>query len=505
MLGGYIVMVLGIDLGTTFSAGAYVDDAGEPQIAINSESQRLTPSVVFFDEDGSIIVGDVAKENTILYPEEVVSKVKIDMGKRKIFKIIDDINYTPEVISSLIIKKIVQDASACTGEKIDDVVITVPAYFMDSQRKATEDAARLAGVNLLTIIDEPTAAALYYTSKNKLDKANILIYDFGGGTFDVTILEIDDDMIHVKNKAGLSKAGGTMFDQYLVDYVCNYFNDKYGIDLEDDEYLEEYQYLFKQAEECKKQLSTRTAVTISMKVGSVKEKISITRELFESMIAGIFNQTVSKVKETIRNAGMTIQQIDKVLLVGGSSKIPYVYEQLTELFGKAPSKEINPNEAVALGAALYASIYRKNTELGKKSFTDVSSHSIGFLVYVNETQQENHIAIPRMTNIPCEMEQICYTKINSQRQINLCITEGEYKEMDFISVIGEFLIDLPVGLPINTEVKIKISLDERQLIHVWICIPEANLEKEYDIKRNANLNEEEIENLRGIMIQKIVI
>ncbi len=498
-------MVLGIDLGTTFSAGAYVDDNGEPQIAINSESKRLTSSVVFFDEDGSIIVGDIAKQNEILYPEDIISKAKIDMGKRKVFKTIDNIEYTPEVVSSLIIKKIVQDASASIGEKIDDVVITVPAYFMDSQRKATEDAARLAGVNLLTIIDEPTAAALYYTSKNKLNKANVLVYDFGGGTFDVTILEIDGEMIHVKNKAGLSKAGGTMFDQYLVDYVCDYINEKYGIDLEDDEYREEYQYLFRQAEECKIQLSTRTTATISMKVGGIKEKITITRELFESKIAGVFNQTVSKVKETVRNAGLTIQQIDKILLVGGSSKIPYVYEQLTELFGKAPSKEINPNEAVALGAALYASIYRKNLELGRTSFTDVSSHSIGFLVYVDETHQENHIVIPRMTNIPCEMEQICYTKINNQRQINLTITEGEYKEVEFISVIGDFLIDLPMGLPINTEVKIKITLDERQLIHIYISIPDANLEVEYNMKRNANLNEEEIENLRGLMIQKSVI
>ncbi len=497
-------MVLGIDLGTTFSAGAYVDDNGEPQIAINSESKRLTPSVVFFDEDGSIIVGDVAKDNEILYPEDVISKTKVDMGKRKVFKTVDNIEYTPEVVASLIIKKIVQDASESIGEKIEDVVITVPAYFMDSQRKATEDAARLAGVNLLTIIDEPTAAALYYTSKCKLDKANVLVYDFGGGTFDVTLLEIDGDMIHVKNKAGLSKAGGTMFDQYLVDYVCDYFNDKYDIDLEDDEYLEEYQYLFRQAEECKIQLSTRTTATISMKVGSIKEKIAISRELFESKIAGVFNQTVSKVKETIRNAGMTIDQIDKILLVGGSSKIPYVYEQLTELFGKAPSKEINPNEAVALGAALYASIYRKNLELGKTSFTDVSSHSIGILVY-EENQQINHIVIPRMTKIPCEMEQICYTKIKNQRQINLTITEGEYKEVEFVTVISDFLIDLPMGLPINTEVKVKITLDERQLIHIYINIPDANLEVEYNMKRNANLNEEEIESLRGLMIEKKVI
>lgn len=498
-------MVLGIDLGTTFSAGAYVDENGEPQIAINGESKRLTPSVVFFDEDGTIIVGEVAKDNEILYPEDVIAKVKTDMGKRKVLKTIDGVEYTPEVISSLIIKKIVQDSSEYIGEEINDVVITVPAYFMDSQRKATEDAAKLAGVNLLTIIDEPTAAALYYTYKNKMDRANILVYDFGGGTFDVTLLIIEGDMIQVKNKAGLSKAGGTMFDQFIVDYVSEYFEDKHDIDLEDDEYLEEYQELFLKAEKCKIHLSMRKTATISMKVNGIKEKIEITREFFESKIASTYNKTESKIKETLRNAGFTTDQIDKVLLVGGSSKIPYVGERLTDLFGKAPAKEINADEAVALGAALYASMYRKNVELGKVSFTDVSSHSIGILVYEDESHQVNQIIIPRMSNIPCEKEQVFYTKIMNQRQVNLCITEGEYKEIEYVNIIGEYLIDLPMGLPRNTEVKIKIGLDDRQLIHLHIDIPSADLQREYNLKRNSNLDEEEIEKLQGLMLQKKVI
>lgn len=498
-------MVLGIDLGTTFSAGAFVDENGEPQIAINGESQRLTPSVVFFDQDGKIIVGEVAKDNAILFPEDVVAKVKTDMGKRKVFKCIDGVNYTPEVISSLIIKKIVQDASAYIGQAIDDVVITVPAYFSDAQRKATEDAARLAGVNLLTMIDEPTAAAFYFAYKNKMDNANVLVYDLGGGTFDATLLKIEGDMIHVKNKAGLSKAGGTMFDQYIVDHVCEYFKEKHGIDLEDDEYREEYQELFLKAEKCKIHLSMRETADINMKVSGIKEKIEISRELFEAKIVGTYNKTESKVKETIRNAGLTTGQIDKVLLVGGSSKIPYVSECLTELFGKAPSKEINADEAVTLGAALYASMYRKNIEQGKVSFTDICSHSIGILVYVDDMHQENQIIIPRMTSIPCEKEQVFYTKIMNQRQVSLCITEGEYKEVEYVSQIGEYLIDLPMGLPINTEVKIKISLDERQLIHLHIDIPAANLQKEYNMKRNSNMDEKDIEKLRGLMLQKKVV
>ncbi|MDF2542229.1 MAG: hypothetical protein K0S47_1947 [Herbinix sp.] len=497
-------MVLGIDLGTTFSAGAFIDENGEPQIIINSESQRLTPSVVFFDEGGQIIVGEIAKENEVMYAEDVVAKVKVDMGKRKVIKTIDQIEYTPEVISSLIIKKVVQDASANLGDVIQDVIVTVPAYFMDSQRKATEDAVRLAGVNLLTIIDEPTAAAIYYTYKNKLDKAKILVYDFGGGTFDATLMEIENDKIRIIEKDGLSKAGGTMFDQFLVDYVCQYFEDQHGIDLEEEEYRAEYNELFHKAESCKKQLTVREKASINMKIDGVKEQLEITREFFEAKIEATYNKTENIIKKILRNSGIRTEQIDKILLVGGSSKIPYVSKRLEELFGKAPSREVNPDEAVALGAALYGSIYQKKFKTDKVIFQDVCSHSIGILVFVDEIHQENQIIIPRMSQIPCTKEQIFYTKISGQRQINLSITEGEYKELDYVTLIGEFMIDLPSGLPINTEVTIKIGLDERQLIHLSIAVPAVKLEKEFEMERNANLGEEELKKLQGIMSQKTV-
>lgn len=498
-------MVLGIDLGTTYSACAYIDMNGEPQIAINGESQRLTPSVVFFDEDDHIIVGEVAKENGALFANDVISKVKIDMGRRKVFKTINEVEYTPEVISSLIIKKIVQDASASIGDEIKDVVITVPAYFMDSQRKATEDAAILAGVNLLTIIDEPTAAAIYYKYKSKMDNAKLLIYDFGGGTFDATLMEVQNNKIRIIEKDGLSRAGGTMFDQFLVDYVCNYFEEKHGIDLEDEEYLSEYNELFQKVESCKRQLSAREKAVINMKIDKIKEQIEITRTFFESKIEGTYNKTENVIKKILRNSGLQADQIDKVILVGGSSKIPYVSKRLTELFGKEPSKEINPDEAVAMGAALYGELYQQDSSKEISVFQDVCSHSIGIIVFVDNTRQENQIIIPRMSQIPCTMEQVFYTKINDQRQINVNITEGEYKEPEFVAMIGDYLIDLPVGLPINTEVIVKISLDDRQLIHLSIAVPSVNLEKEFEMKRNANLDEKEIKKLQGIVSQKTII
>ncbi|MDF2908118.1 MAG: hypothetical protein K0R34_3439, partial [Herbinix sp.] len=461
--------------------------------------------VVFFDQDGQVVVGEVAKENEVIYAEEVVSKVKIDMGKRKVFRSIDQVEYTAEVISSLIIKKIVQDASAFLGEVIQDVIITVPAYFMDSQRKATEDAARLAGVNLLTIIDEPTAAAIYYTHKSKMDGMKILVYDFGGGTFDATLMEIENNKIRIIEKDGLSKAGGIMFDQFLVDYVCQYFEKHHGIDLEGEEYRAEYNELLHKAESCKKQLSVREKASISMKVDKVKEQIEITRDYFESKMEATYNKTENIIKKILRNSGLQTKEIDKILLVGGSSKIPYVSERLAELFGKAPSKEVNPDEAVAMGAALYGSIYQKNNRKDNKAFQDVSSHSIGILVFTNEIHQENVIIIPRMSQIPCTNEQIFYTKISGQRQINVSITEGEFKEPEYVALIGEFLIDLPSGLPINTEIVVKISLDERQLIRLSIAVPSVKLEKEFEMKRNANLSEEELKKLQGIMSQKNVV
>jgi len=499
-----ISMVLGIDLGTTFSAGAYMDNNNEPQIAINSESQRLTPSVVFIDKDNKVIVGEVAKDNEALFPERVFSKVKMFMGRKKILRSIDGVDYTPEIISSFILKKIVQDASSYIGEEIKDVIITVPAYFMDSQRKATEDAARLAGLNLLTMIDEPTAAAIYYSSKIKMDKAKVLVYDLGGGTFDATLMEIENGKISIIEKDGLSKAGGALFDQHLVDYVCDYIEERYGIDLEDEEYLAEYSELLLKAENCKKQLAARDTAFIGMKIDNIKERIEITRELFESKIESTYIKTENIIKKILRNSGLQAGQIDKVLLVGGSSKIPYISRKLTEFFGKEPSREVNPDEAVAMGAAIYGSIYLKES---KKNivYKDICSHSIGILVFVDEIHQENRIIIPRMTQIPCTREQVFYTKVNNQRQINISITEGEYKEPEYVSLIGDFMVDLPAGLPVNTEVVIKISLDERQLIHLTVAIPSVQLEKEFEMKRNANLDEKEIRKLQGIMAQKSVI
>jgi len=491
-------MRLGIDLGTTFSAGAYVNAAGEPEIIINKEGGRLMPSVVFFEGDNRVIVGETAKENSILYPDRVISTVKNYMGKKIEFPISNGKSYTPEEISAFILRKLVNDASEYIGQEIEGVVITIPAYFTDAQRKATEDAAKIAGLHLLAMINEPTAAAIYYAHKLHLSgKGNVMVYDLGGGTFDVTVLHMDQGDIVVKSTHGLANVGGKFFDQDIVDYVCDYFMEKYGIDLEGEEYLEEYQELFLKAENCKIQLSSKNCASIVLKVGRIKENITITREFFEEKVKKFYSRSEISVKKAMRDAGLTFDDLDKIILVGSSSKIPYIAQQLQILTGKQPSKEVNPDEAVALGAALYANMLGG----GQASIIDVCSHSIGIVVIDNlqNKQKVNHILISHNSPLPCEIEQTFYTMVNNQKAIELSVTEGEFKELSDVTILFTSVIDLPEGLPARTEVKIKLALDKNQLLHVYLEIPAVHLSKEYTIKRDANMDDEELNRLMGLI------
>ena len=491
-------MILGIDLGTTYSVSAYVDEGGNPQIIRNSEGKTITPSVVLFDSDNSIIVGDIAKENAVINSQNVVSTVKNHMGKKIVLKEVGNKRYTPEMISSFVLRKIIQDSASVLEEEIEGVVITVPAYFTDSQRKATEDAVAMAGVTLMGMINEPTAAALCYVNRHAVSNENILIYDLGGGTFDVTVLHIEDEKnIRVLSTGGLSNAGGRFFDQYIVDYVIDYIQEKHDIDLEDDEYTDELQELYKKAETAKMQLSSRNVTNIVLKIGKVKEQIEITKELFENMISKLYMRTENKVKEAIQASGLLTANIDKILLVGGSSRIPYIVDSIKLFFGKEPSKEVNPDEAVAMGAALYAQMIISKTQ--NTIFTDVCSHSIGVVVTNDNGQKENEVIIKRNSQIPISREQRFRTEIANQKIICLTITEGEYKEITDVTIIGEYDIALPSGAPENALILLKVSLDKHQLIHIQIELPEINFMQEYHMKRNANMDEETVKSIAGIL------
>lgn len=482
-------MVLGIDLGTTYSVGAYLNDEGDPEVVENSEGGRLTPSVVLV-EKGHASVGDVAKEKMVTQPQDIVATVKNYMGQKHIFKVSTGEEYTPEVISSYIIRKIVNDAGKRLNQKIDQVIITVPAYFSDAQRMSTEQAAQLAGVKLAKpLLNEPTAAAIYFAHKKKLEKANVMVYDLGGGTFDVTVLEVLDGKIEVRATCGISRAGGHFFDQEIVKYVCRKM-EEHDIDLEDEEYLDELQELYIKAEKCKIQLSSKQQTDIPMKIGKVRENITITRDFLESKLKSFYMRSESKMKEALRNAGMKKEDIDEILLIGGSSKIPYFAKRIEEFFGKTPSSEMPQQEAVALGAALFA----------KTDVSDVCSHSIGIVtVDAQKNKMVNSILIKKNTKIPVTVNQRFLT-YGSSDELPVQITEGEFEEISNVTIIGDFNVDLPKGLPKGTAVDILFKLDENQIIHLFVNIESIKLHKEFHFDRLNNMYDDELFRLKGLVM-----
>ena len=489
-------MILGIDLGTTYSVGAYINKDGDPCVVPNLDGENTTPSVVYFEDESSVVVGNAAKDNCIIDSQNVVSTVKNYMGEKKTYKSTYGKEYTPEVISSFILKKIVSDAEKRMGESIEDVVITIPAYFTDAQRIATEDAARIAGLNLLATINEPTAAALYYANTANINSGNIMVYDLGGGTFDVTIIQINKEEIIVKSTGGLSKVGGRFFDEKIVEYIADYMDRIYEIDIEDEEYIDTYQELFEKVEKAKIQLTNRTSTKIVVRFGRIKDSIVYTREQFEEIVNKLYRRTEYVVKRALEDAGITFADIDKVLLVGGSSKIPYIESKLSELTGKKISHEVHPDLVVAQGAALFG----KQLERNEKKIYDVCSHSIGVVTLDPTTYKKtNTIQIKRNTTLPTETVLPFKTAIKNQKRIEFTLTEGEFEEVTDVAVISTTDVMLPDNLPEGTKGIITLELNESQIIHVFLEIPSVQFKEEFSFERKSNLTEEEIDAFSGII------
>jgi len=497
-------MILGIDLGTTYSVGAYIDENGNPNVITNMEGSQTTPSVVYFESESSVVVGQTAKDNSIINPEDVVSAVKNYMGEKKAFTSSHGQSYSPEVVSSLILKKIVTDAQKRLdlSEPIRDVVVTKPAYFTDAQITATEDAVKIAGLNLLALINEPTAAALYYAVSTKLNHANILVYDLGGGTFDVTIIRIDDAKVKVLSTGGLSKVGGRFFDEELVAQVVDYFDEAHGICLEDEEYSDVYQELYSRAEKAKWQLSNQEKANIAIRVGSVRENVVVTREQFEKIVAKLYRRTEYVVNKAIKDAGISISDLDKVILVGGSSKIPYIEKHLQQLLGQAPSHEVHPDLVVAQGAALYGKQLmdaKNNENQDSKVIHDVCSHSIGVVTMDPNTYQKiNSILIRRNSPLPAEAT-MPFRTAGHNKGVELTVTEGEFPELTDVAILGSTFIQLPRQVDRGTAGQIRIQLDHSQLVHVFVKIPSLQYEEEFTFERSANLSEEEVAKMTGII------
>lgn len=491
---------IGIDLGTTYSVGAYVAPDGSIKILDNKEGDSSTPSVVSFEDDENIVVGRTAKKNAIIRPEDVVSDTKNYMGKKKVLHKKDGKEYTPEMVSSFILRKIVNDSAAALGEKIDGAVVTVPAYFADSERKATKDAVTMAGVALLGMISEPTAAALCYVKGKNVANENLLIYDFGGGTFDVTILHVDEKQhIEVCSTDGLRNVGGRFLDQEIVDYVVEYMQEKYGVDLEDDEFADDLQELNNDAEEAKIQLSSRDSASIIVKIiadcGKISECIEITRADFEKMVDKFYRRTEVKMKDALNKAGLQKSDINRVLLVGGTSRIPYIAEKVRDYMGFEPSKDIDPDEAVAMGAAIFAKCCMSKDDI----LTDVCSHSIGMTFLNSQGVEENDIIIKKNSKLPAKNEQSYRTMKENQEFIRLTITEGEYRELTDVTIIGKYRINLPQGVPKGSLVTVAISLDRNQLLHIHVKVPDFRIDEEYYLNRLANMDDAEVEKMTEVL------
>ncbi|MDY4213788.1 MAG: molecular chaperone DnaK [Eubacteriales bacterium] len=481
--------IIGIDLGTTNSCVA-VMEGGEPTVITNPEGARTTPSVVAFTKTGERLVGQVAKRQAITNPDRTISSIKRDMGTdRKVT--IDDKSYSPQEISAMILQKLKSDAESYLGETVSQAVITVPAYFSDAQRQATKDAGKIAGLEVLRIINEPTAAALAYG----LDKDNdqkIMVYDLGGGTFDVSILEIGDGVFEVLATSGNNRLGGDDFDEKVMNYLADEFQKENGIDLRQDKMA--LQRLKEAAEKAKIELSGVMSTNINLpfitadQSGPKHLDITLTRAQFDSLTADLVEKTMEPTRNALRDAGLSAGDINKVLLVGGSSRIPAVQDAVQKFIGQEPHKGINPDECVAIGASIQAGVLSGDVE--DLVLLDVTPLSLGIETMGGVFTK----LIERNTTIPTKKSQIFSTAADNQTSVEVHVLQGEREMAAYNKTLGRFSLSnippAPRGVP---QIEVTFDIDANGIVNVSAKDLGTGSEQKITITSSTNLSDDDID------------
>ncbi|MBR4382963.1 MAG: molecular chaperone DnaK [Selenomonadaceae bacterium] len=486
--------VIGIDLGTTNSVVSVVE-GGEPTVITNPEGSRITPSVVGFTKDGQRLVGQLAKRQAISNPARTISSIKRHMGEN--YKVnIDDKNYTPQEISAMILQKLKSDAEEYLGETVTQAVITVPAYFNDAQRQATKDAGTIAGLEVLRIINEPTAAALAYG----LDKDNdetILVFDLGGGTFDVSILELDEHTFEVKATSGDTHLGGDDFDKKVMEWMIAEFRKTSGIDLTHDKMSA--QRLIEAAEKAKIELSSMTSTNINLPfitgdaTGPKHLDLTLTRAKFDELTRDLVERTMTSTRNAMKDAGLTGKDIDKIILVGGSSRIPAVQNAIREILGKEPSKGVNPDECVSMGAAIQGGVL--SGEFGKDNqilLLDVTPLSLGIETLGGVCTR----IIERNTTIPTQKSQVFSTAADNQSSVEIHVLQGEREMAAGNKTLGRFVLSdippAPRGIP---QIEVTFDIDRNGIVNVSAKDKGTGREQKITIQSSSGMNKEDIDRM----------